>query len=245
MVAVQSPDLARFTVRGLILGAVVSLLVVWTAHALVPDAPTPGAPVGASSAPPPPPAPTDAEAHAITQTLVVLPLLVLFHLFEWTGAILILIFVVVVTTWCIYRFRRKPSDDAFDGGTAPPPAGDDPAIPVEYARYHYTLNLRYWLGETMIRIDGARRRKVVVDGQGSMLKIADGAHFGSFHPITGAAIEDNDSVGMASSGAENLQVSEGSGSVVYSLRLSSRPGRDVVVSLNGGGQLIIGDHLIH
>jgi hypothetical protein len=97
MVAVQSPDLARFTVRGLILGAVVSLLVVWTAHALVPDAPTPGAPVGASSAPPPPPAPADAEAQAITQTLVVLPLLVLFHLFEWTGAILVLIFVALLS----------------------------------------------------------------------------------------------------------------------------------------------------
>jgi hypothetical protein len=98
MVAVQSPDLARFIVRGLILGAVVNLLVVWTAHALVPDPSTPAA-VAAPSPLPAPPAIKDAEAQilAITQTLVVLPVLILFHLLEWTGAILALIFVALLS----------------------------------------------------------------------------------------------------------------------------------------------------
>ena len=96
MVAVQSPNLAYFLVRGLVLGAVITLLVVWTAHVLVPDAP---APVAASAPPPSPPRLDDgtAQALALTQTLVVLPLLVLFHLFEWTGAILVLIFVALLS----------------------------------------------------------------------------------------------------------------------------------------------------
>ena len=95
MIAVQSPDLARFLARGLVVGATVTLFVVWTAHALVPDLPA-RAPVAAA---PPAPAtpPADAGRLALTQTLVVLPVLVLFYLFEWTGGILVLIFVALLS----------------------------------------------------------------------------------------------------------------------------------------------------
>ncbi len=95
LVAVQSPDLAVFFARGIVLGAAVSLIVVWTAHLVVPDPPGPGV----RAAPPPVPAaaPADAARMALTQTLVVLPPLVLVHLFEWTGAILVLIFVALLS----------------------------------------------------------------------------------------------------------------------------------------------------
>jgi len=95
MVAVQSPDMALLIVRGLVLGAAVTLLVVWTAHVLVPDPPVRG-PVR-EKPPAPAPAPAAASRTALIQTLVILPLLILFHLFEWTGAILILIFVALLS----------------------------------------------------------------------------------------------------------------------------------------------------
>jgi hypothetical protein len=96
MIAVQSPDLALILVRGLVLGATATLLVVWTAHVLVPDPPLRGPVVGAK--PPVPAVPTGESARqALIQTLVVLPILVVFHLFEWTGAILVLIFVALLS----------------------------------------------------------------------------------------------------------------------------------------------------
>jgi hypothetical protein len=94
MVAVQSPDMTLLIVRGLVLGAAVTLLVVWTAHVLVPDPPV-GVPVR-EKPPAQAPTPADAARLALTQALVILPLVVLFHLFEWTGAILILIFVALL-----------------------------------------------------------------------------------------------------------------------------------------------------
>lgn len=95
LIAVQSPDLAVFFARGIVLGAAVTLIVVWTAHVLVPDPPGPVV----RAAAPPAPAATHANAGrvALTQTLVVLPPLVLVHLFEWTGGILVLIFVALLS----------------------------------------------------------------------------------------------------------------------------------------------------
>jgi hypothetical protein len=95
MVAVQSPGLAFVIVRGLVLGAAVTLLVVWTAHVLVPDPPLPGP--GGAKPPAPPTPPGEAGRLALTQTVVVLPILVLFHLFEWTGGVLVLIFVALLS----------------------------------------------------------------------------------------------------------------------------------------------------
>ena len=95
MLAVQSPNLARLIVRGLVLGAAVTLAVVWIAHVLVPDPPTTGSSV--VTAPRAPVPPVDAESLAFTQTLVVMPLLILFHLFEWTGAVLVLVFVALLS----------------------------------------------------------------------------------------------------------------------------------------------------
>lgn len=96
LVAVQSPDQAVLFARGIVLGAAVTLIVVWTAHVLVPD--PPGPVVRAVPPPAPAAAPADAGRAALTQTLVVLPPLVLVHLFEWTGGILVLIFVALLST---------------------------------------------------------------------------------------------------------------------------------------------------
>jgi len=101
MLAVQSPNLARFVVRGIILGSAATLLVVWVAYMLIPE-PTPTgteaeATAASATAPKAPSSREECFQTAATSTLVVLPLLLLFHLFELTGGILILVFVALLS----------------------------------------------------------------------------------------------------------------------------------------------------
>jgi len=91
MVAVQSPDMALVVSSSLVFGAAASLMVAWIAHALFPE--TRSGPSASAPAPT-----TQAPAHerfvaALERMAVVFPLFVLFHLFEWTGSLVILIFV--------------------------------------------------------------------------------------------------------------------------------------------------------
>lgn len=102
MLSVQSPALARFVVAGIIVGAAATLLVVWVAHLLIPEPPpaVADAPVAASpSGEPVTQSLTPGERFQIagTNTLVVMPVFVVFHFFEWVGGILILIFVALLS----------------------------------------------------------------------------------------------------------------------------------------------------
>jgi hypothetical protein len=103
MLAVQSPALARFVVAGIIVGAAATLLVVWVAHLLIPEPPTAVATVTAAkaktadTAAATPPTPAERFQTAWTITLVVMPVFVVFHIFEWVGGILILIFVALLS----------------------------------------------------------------------------------------------------------------------------------------------------
>jgi hypothetical protein len=89
MVAVQSPDLAALVAQSLFVGAAASLFVAWTAHAIIPETREAAA---APAKPELPPAKIRVQ-QALERMIVVYPLFILFHLFEWLGAVLILVFV--------------------------------------------------------------------------------------------------------------------------------------------------------
>ena len=98
MIAMQSPGLARLVGLGLVFGAGVTVAIVWLVYGLFPDPPGLFAGQDAASATTPAlAAPGERRRNALLSTLVVFPLLVLFHLFEWTGGLLVLIFVALLS----------------------------------------------------------------------------------------------------------------------------------------------------
>ena len=102
MLAVQSPELARFVAAGIITGAAATLVVVWLAYALIPEprqtldgnAPPKTSHAAKTAAP----LTTEERfASAAVAAVVVLPVFFLFYLFEWTGGILVLVFVALLS----------------------------------------------------------------------------------------------------------------------------------------------------
>jgi hypothetical protein len=93
MIAVISPDIAVLVVQSLTGGAALSVLVGWMAHGLIPD-PREAAVAAAKTATPLAPA-RERLATALLQVAVVFPVFVLFHLMEWAGSLLVLIFVAL------------------------------------------------------------------------------------------------------------------------------------------------------
>jgi hypothetical protein len=94
MVAVQSPELAVLVSRALFTGAAASLIAAWVAYAVFPE--TRDAPKPATEVAPLPPARVRL-GQALERMVVVYPLFVLFHIFEWSGALLVLIFVALLS----------------------------------------------------------------------------------------------------------------------------------------------------
>ena len=95
MIAVISPGMAVQIVWSLIVGAAASLLVTWVAHGLIPD-PRETASASAKATGPLAPA-GERLSTALLQVTVVFPVFVLFHLMEWAGALLVLIFVALLS----------------------------------------------------------------------------------------------------------------------------------------------------
>ena len=78
-----------------------TLAVVWIAYTLVPYLPGPAevASDGMGATPGPPTLDRSERFElAMVQAIGVVPLFVLFHLFEWTGGILVLVFVALLST---------------------------------------------------------------------------------------------------------------------------------------------------
>ena len=94
MVAVQSPDIAVLVSRALFVGAAASLIAAWVAYAIFPE--TRSAPKVAAEDKPLASA-RERLGQALERMVVVYPLFVLFHLFEWSGALLVLIFVALLS----------------------------------------------------------------------------------------------------------------------------------------------------
>ncbi|MEM9801537.1 MAG: DUF2955 domain-containing protein [Planctomycetota bacterium] len=92
LIAAIQPEIAVSVTLALIFGASVSLAIVWLAHALVPDPPSPKTKVARSAGPPKGAAKSDPRI-ALAQAAVVFPAFVLFNVAELAGASLILVFV--------------------------------------------------------------------------------------------------------------------------------------------------------
>lgn len=95
VVGLQSLELAALVAQGLVLGAVVAIVVVWAAHAMFPDPPVGGA-AAAAATPPALPPPRHAAVRAGLNTLVVLPVVVLYLAFGLTS-VLILVFIALLS----------------------------------------------------------------------------------------------------------------------------------------------------
>jgi hypothetical protein len=91
-VAVQSPDAALFISQSLLLAVFLSVVVAWIGHAVVPE--TRSAPAAAPAALPPR---SVRFGLALERFLVVFPVVILFHVFELSGAIVTLIFVALLS----------------------------------------------------------------------------------------------------------------------------------------------------
>jgi hypothetical protein len=99
LIVMTSPQIANIMALGFILNAVVTVGVVWLTHGLMPDPPGAHASpaIAAAEAPGVPP-PAERFRMAATSTLVVLPVLVLFYSLQLHDALLILIFVGILSS---------------------------------------------------------------------------------------------------------------------------------------------------
>lgn len=100
LITITSPDIANMVAAGILIGAAATVLVVWLAHGLLPDPPDThgvGVPTAEPSSPALPPAMERFKTAAIS-TLVVLPVLILFYSFRLQSALLILVFVGLLTS---------------------------------------------------------------------------------------------------------------------------------------------------
>ena len=98
LVGMQMPEIAFFVAAGLVFGAAMMVLLVWLTWAMFPDPPAPvaGPPVPAVPAAPPP---TNAVKlkSALLSVTVVFPAVAIFYTMQWTGGILILIFIAILS----------------------------------------------------------------------------------------------------------------------------------------------------
>jgi hypothetical protein len=97
LVRLLQPAIAIFVARGLFFNVIVTIVIVWIVFALIPERSDSGQAGPAKSAPPLP-SPEEAFRSAALSTVVVLPLLILFYLFELTGAIVLLVFVSILAS---------------------------------------------------------------------------------------------------------------------------------------------------
>jgi len=93
ILSMMFPGLAILVAAGIGMGAVVTIGVVWLAHALFPD---PG--VVVSQTPKKPPATVSIERlrGAVLSTVILVPVFILFYTFQWANSILILIFIAIL-----------------------------------------------------------------------------------------------------------------------------------------------------
>jgi hypothetical protein len=96
LLAMQAMEVAVQVARGIVFGSAVTLGVVWLTYGIFPD--PPGLHVAGSAAKPggPQSSPRERLRNAVLSTAVVWPMLVVFYVFQWSGALLVLVFVALL-----------------------------------------------------------------------------------------------------------------------------------------------------
>ena len=101
LITITSPTIASMVSIGILVSAAATVCVIWVTHALLPDppaAPAPNAGGAAAAAQTDVPPAMERFKTAAISTLVVLPLLTLFYAFKLQSALLILVFVALLTS---------------------------------------------------------------------------------------------------------------------------------------------------
>lgn len=96
LMMLQSHALANTIAINLVMGAVAALLVTWISYGLLPDRPT-NEKGDTPVAKPPLPSKEERFQTAVDSTIVVFPILILFYVFQLSGALLILIFIALLS----------------------------------------------------------------------------------------------------------------------------------------------------
>jgi hypothetical protein len=100
LIVMTSPAIAGMAAAGILISAAATLCVVWLTHGLLPDPPRDVSDLGrpAPAEQPAVPPPLERFKTAAISTLVVLPLLTLFYSFQLQSALLILVFVALLSS---------------------------------------------------------------------------------------------------------------------------------------------------
>jgi len=98
LVGMLAQQVAVFVALGIITGAVVTVVLVWLIWAAIPaPPPLPVAPDEPQPVAPPPPTSAERFRSAMLSTAVVFPALVAFYTLQWTGSLLVLIFIAMLS----------------------------------------------------------------------------------------------------------------------------------------------------
>ncbi len=104
MLAFTSIGVAYAVALSLIITALITLLLIWTVHAIIPDIHTPGQvqkPKPAAK----PPTQQERFINAVNTLIVVLPVILIFFFFQWSGGLLILIFIAILSMQPSFNFK--------------------------------------------------------------------------------------------------------------------------------------------
>lgn len=104
MLAFISLEVAYAVANSIILGAVLTLVLVWTVHAVIPDVKaspdTPKTKQNVSK-----PAEMEVFTNALNTLIIVFPVVMVFFFFQWAGALLILIFIAILSMQPSFSFK--------------------------------------------------------------------------------------------------------------------------------------------
>ena len=92
----QAVGLANFVAQGIVAGAIVTILLVWTVYFFLPEPSDLGESPAPAAVEKPIPPPMDRFKSALLSTVVVWPVMALFYMFERLESLLILIFIAIL-----------------------------------------------------------------------------------------------------------------------------------------------------
>jgi len=105
MLGMQSIDLAYVFTQTFIMGAAITIILVWLVYGLLPD--KPGAGVKKEGTVPPGAAPSaeDRFRYALETLIIVFPVVLAFFFFQWSGGLIILIFITILSMQPSFNYK--------------------------------------------------------------------------------------------------------------------------------------------
>ena len=105
MLGMQSMALAFVFTKTFILGAAITIVLVWVVYALFPDKSGPGAAKADQVPPEAVPLPEARFRYALETLIIVFPVVLAFFFFQWSGGLIILIFIVLLSMQPSFNYK--------------------------------------------------------------------------------------------------------------------------------------------